>query len=560
MKKKMFYMLGTLAIILSSSTFGDAETFGTNYRTTTTVMSSDGHPMRSANVQTNCSVGQPTPIMKQDPAPYYGNFGLLPDFRYAVAAADSICPGDLNGDQDVDGEDLADYLFDSDGLGLEAFANDFGKANCSETMSSIIFYNALIYTMENDPFTAEAVFIEGTKIKAIGTNEEILAMAKTDTLLIDIEGRAVFPGFIDPHTHLFNEHVSQNLTLNEAQQLALENGITAVANMYTDPNSIGYLIQYAQEGNMCLRLYLYLNYNHSCGDVFGTWYEDFAPGVEHAPKVWVNGVKIMSERSVCEGLGVRPVFTPGLLSYFTPVGLELYEHSQLHLSLDELTAVIQRADDYGYQVAIHAIGDLGIETSLSAIHSVINGSDNRNRHMILHNYFIRDDMLDRYAEGNIVALVEPTSPCHANSYVRRVGEPNRRLFKRWRDLANTGIHVGLNSDWPFLGLSSLDPMQKLYAVVTGNNGFEVFESSEPCYPLIEDQTISVMQGLRMMTIESAYAMHTEEQLGSIKAGKTADLVVLSDNPFTVEPDDIKTIKALLTMIDGKIEFRSEDLP
>jgi predicted amidohydrolase YtcJ len=431
---------------------------------------------------------------------------------------------------------------------------------CAAKKSSIVLYNALIYTMENDPFTAEAVFIKGNKIKSIGTNEKILSMAKKNTVRIDLGGRAVFPGFVDPHTHLFNEYPSQNITLDEAQQLALESGITSVANMYTDPDWIEDFIQYADEGNMRLRLYLYLNYNHSCGDIFGTWYEEFAPRVEHAPKVWVNGVKIMAERSVCEGLGVRPVFSPELLNHFTSEGKKLYEDSQLHLSLDELTAVIRRANDYGYQVAIHAIGDLGIETSLSAINLVINGSANKYRHMILHNYFIRDDMLVRYAEGNIVAMVEPTSPCHANSYVERVGEPNRRIFKRWRDLVDTGIRVGLNSDWPFFGLSGLDPMRKLYAVVTGKNGFEVFEPDEPCEPSVEDQTISVLQGLKMMTIEAAYALNIEKRLGSIKTGKIADLVVLSDNPFDVEPDDIKTIKVLMTMIDGQIEFQSEDLP
>jgi predicted amidohydrolase YtcJ len=169
-------------------------------------------------------------------------------------------------------------------------------------------------------------------------------------------------------------------------------------------------------------------------------------------------------------------------------------------------------------------------------------------------------MLARYAADNILAMVEPTSPCHANSYVGRVGEPNRRLFKRWRDLVNTGIHTGLNSDWPFFGVSSLNPMLKLYAVVTGKNGFDVYESSEPCIPQIEDQTISVLQGLRMMTIEAAYVLHIEDRLGSIKAGKTADLVVLSADPFAVAPDDIQTIRVLLTMVEGKIEFQSEVLP
>ncbi len=559
MKIKVFSLFGMLAIIVNVSAAGFAEMSSTNYRTTATVMSG-GNSMGSANFQTNCSVAQPTPIMEQGMDPYSDDYGLLPGYWYTEAAPGDNCPGDLDGDRDVDGRDLADYIVDAGGVGLAEFANSFGKVNCAGQPSSTVVYNATIYTMENDPATAEAVFIEGTQIQSIGTSAAMLAMARTDTILIDAGGRAVFPGFIDPHTHLFNENYSVALPLDDAQQLALENGITSAANMYTDPPLLDDLIQYARQGNMRMRGYLYLNYNHSCGDVFGTWYEEFAPRVEHAPKLWVNGVKIMAERSVCEGLGVRPVFTAELMDNFTPEGLARYADSQLHLSLDELTAVIQRADDHGYQVAIHAIGDLGIETSLSAIGSVIDGSGNGYRHMILHNYFIRDDMLDRYAEDGIVALVEPTSPCHANSYVGRVGESNRRLFKRWRDLANTGIHMGLNSDWPFFGVSSLDPMLKLYAVVTGKNGFEVFESSEPCTPLIEDQTISVLQGLRMMTIEAAYALHIEDRLGSIKAGKIADLVVLSGNPFGVAPDEIKTIKALLTMIDGKIEFRSEDLP
>lgn len=431
---------------------------------------------------------------------------------------------------------------------------------CAAKKSSIILYNASIYTMEDDPFMAEAVMIKGNKIKAIGPNEDILSLAKNNTVLIDLDGHAVFPGFIDPHTHLFNESGFQNISLDEAQQLALEFGITSIANMYTDPYWIDIFMQYANDGNMRLRLFLYLNYNHSCGDIFGTWYEDYAPRVQHAPKVWVNGVKIMAERSVCNGLGVRPVFTPELMSYFTHYGLSLYADSQLHQSIEELTDVIQRADDYGYQVAIHAIGDFGIETSLEAISNVIGRSTNRKRHMILHNYFIRDDLLNNFAAENIVALVEPLSPCHANSYVNRVGERNRRLFKRWRDLVNTGAHVGLNSDWPYFGLSSLDPMQKLYAVVTGKNGFDVFHSSEPCNPLIMDQTISVFQGLKMMTIESAYAMHMEKKIGSIKPGKMADLVVLSDDPFEVEPEYIKYINTLITIINGEIEYLSEELP
>ncbi len=64
----------------------------------------------------------------------------------------------------------------------------------------------------------------------------------------------------------------------------------------------------------------------------------------------------------------------------------------------------------------------------------------------------------------------------------------------------------------------------------------------------------------MMTIESAYAMRMEKKLGSIKPGKLADLVVLSDDPLEVEADNIKDIKTAMTIINGKIEYLGEELP
>jgi predicted amidohydrolase YtcJ len=191
----------------------------------------------------------------------------------------------------------------------------------------------------------------------------------------------------------------------------------------------------------------------------GSWYEDYAPKIRQAPNVWINGVKIFSERSVCGDLGIGPVFSADMLSHFTEEGLNRWGDEQLLLSHDELTQVIERADTQGYQVAIHAIGDLGIETSLMAIADALQGLRNVNRHMVLHNHFIRNDMFNLYSRSEIVALVEPFSPCQANSYVELVGENNRQIFKRWRDLTETEIHIALNSDWPYTGFYGLNPMR-----------------------------------------------------------------------------------------------------
>jgi hypothetical protein len=58
----------------------------------------------------------------------------------------------------------------------------------------------------------------------------------------------------------------------------------------------------------------------------------------------------------------------------------------------------------------------------------------------------------------------------------------------------------------------------------------------------------------MMTIEAAYALFRDDDVGSLVAGKHADLVVLSANPLSVEPETIKDIQVLLTMVNGKAEF------
>jgi predicted amidohydrolase YtcJ len=420
---------------------------------------------------------------------------------------------------------------------------------------SVILHNAKIYTMEDHPRTADAIFIVGDKIAAIGDSKTILNIRKPNTTVIDLNGKIVFPGFIDPHTHLFNGYMPyfQFSSLDHAQKLAIENGVTSFANMHADQRWFDFFMQYAQAGYMRNRLFLYLSYNGACGlPPFGTWYENYTPRVEHAPFVWVNGVKIFAEKSVCQGNSTRPVFSDELKAN---LGADsLYRNTQLLLSQEELTSVIKRANASGYQVAIHAMGDLGVETSLSAIKSALDGGANTNRHMVLHNSFLRDDMFQMYSDSNIVALIEPDSSCEVSTYIKRYGETNvNHYYKRWRELMNTGIHIAIDSDWNNYGDQILNPMSKIYTMVTGNNQFTVYSCPTPLIPITEGR-LTVWEVLKMMTIEAAYALRMEKKLGSIKSGKYADLVVLSDDPLSVDPNDIINIKVLMTMIGGRIEY------
>ncbi|MEE8046468.1 MAG: amidohydrolase family protein, partial [Dehalococcoidia bacterium] len=71
------------------------------------------------------------------------------------------------------------------------------------------------------------------------------------------------------------------------------------------------------------------------------------------------------------------------------------------------------------------------------------------------------------------------------------------------------------------------------------------------------EAIGVEEALRIMTINGAYLLFMEDQVGSLKAGKLADLIILSDNPLTIDPDSLKDLEVMMTMVGGKVEYCAE---
>lgn len=61
-----------------------------------------------------------------------------------------------------------------------------------------------------------------------------------------------------------------------------------------------------------------------------------------------------------------------------------------------------------------------------------------------------------------------------------------------------------------------------------------------------------------MTINGAYQMFMEDQVGSLKAGKLADMIILSDNPLTIDPDLLKDLVVVMTMVGGRVEYCEQE--
>jgi predicted amidohydrolase YtcJ/regulation of enolase protein 1 (concanavalin A-like superfamily) len=408
---------------------------------------------------------------------------------------------------------------------------------------AVIFYNGSVLTMDVDLPAAEAIALDGERILAVGSNEDILALQGTGTQAVDLQGSTLMPGFVDPHTHIFNDSarfLGRN-DLQLAQQLALRNGITTVGDLWVDPGFLAAMQAMESSGQLRVRTSLYLAYTNSCGELMGDWYLQYPPTREDGEMLRIGGVKIYADGGTCGGWA---------RSYELPdVG-----YGDLWFTQDEMNAMVGSLDAAGYQLAIHALGDRAVEQVLNAYEFVLGGQPNTLRHRIEHNATLRPDLVSRYSEIGVVATVFGSYP----TCIVEASPPPPERINDWewpyRDLllANPDLHIAWHSDYPWIG--PVSPLWHLYSMVTPYSIFtdDGTECADPGW--WTGRTFTVDEVLPMMTIEGAYALFRDEEVGSLEPGKFADMIVLSGDPTAIDPLDIRELEVWMTMVGGKVEW------
>jgi len=413
-----------------------------------------------------------------------------------------------------------------------------------EMSQSTIYYNGPILTMAEDPF-ATAIEIRGNKIVAVGDDEEILPNANPESIHINLQGKTIMPGFVDAHAHSFQSLWRENF--EAGQQFLLSHGITATAEMFVDKTLLNEFLEFDQSGLQRMRISLYLVRTDNCGVDLTEWYwPDYPPMMTDGALLQIPGVKIFSDGGSC-GRPARSFPYPD------------ESLGDLYQDVDTLAGLIQEAQDHGYQVAIHGLGDRAIDVNLDALEMVLNGGPNTFHHRLEHNTLLRDDMFARFGEVDAVAVIFGYYlACffsgENDGYQYTTPEEFSQMEWAYRDLIdkNPDVHFAWHSDSP--GISPLpEPMKNIFRFVTRR---EQKEDGTFCEPPAwgADDLLTMDEALEFMTIGSAYAIRRDHEIGSLERGKLADLIVLSDNPKAVDAESILDIQVLMTMVGGEVEY------
>lgn len=225
----------------------------------------------------------------------------------------------------------------------------------------------------------------------------------------------------------------------------------------------------------------------------------------------------------------------------TPYAGRPDDYGILTMTQEEIHEAVEEAHRAGWQVAIHANGDVTIDMVLNAYERMAREYPrNDTRHRIEHCSLVNPSLLERIAEGNYIPAPFYTyAHYHGEKWIE-YGEEKMEWMFAHKSFLDYDIMVAPASDHspgpyePLMALQSMTTRKDFAGRVWGPS-----------------QRITMDQALKICTMHGAYASHEEDVKGSITAGKLADFVFLEESPYDVEPDRVKEIRVVRTVVGGE---------
>lgn len=224
---------------------------------------------------------------------------------------------------------------------------------------------------------------------------------------------------------------------------------------------------------------------------------------------------------------------------------------------DQWRQLVREVDAAGFDVHIHACGERTARTALDSIEAAAKVNPARERrHTVAHLVYLEEPDSRRFGDLGVIAEFSANwfsaDPDTVINLAARYGAPRKDNLYRVQDVLSSGGRVSLGTDWPAAGyFSTYKPLDSIQIGVTrqliGDPAAEVLSPA--------DQKLTVEQAVHANTLGAAYQLRLDGLVGSVEAGKRADLIVVDRNIFEIDPHDIHSAAVTLTMMEGEIRHR-----
>jgi predicted amidohydrolase YtcJ len=324
------------------------------------------------------------------------------------------------------------------------------------------------------------------------------------------------------------------VAIRAAQDYANANGVTSVQDMSAAPDVFRAYQALLRSGELHVRISGHQPLPH--------WKNLEAVGLmAHFGSAYlhIGGLKGFADGSL--GSTTALMFQPYLDAPNTSgiASAELVHPEQMEKNIED-------ADAAGLQIAVHAIGDKANHTILGFYEEAErkNGARDR-RFRIEHAQHLLAADIPRFAQLHVIASMQPYHCIDDGRWAeKRIGPERAKTTYAFRSLLDSGATLAFGSDWD---VAPMSPLMGIYGAVTRRT----LDGKHP-EGWVPEQKITVEEAVRAYTMGSAYASFDENIKGSIEPGKLADLIVLSDDVFAIDPAKIADTRVEMTIFDGHI--------
>jgi predicted amidohydrolase YtcJ len=331
-------------------------------------------------------------------------------------------------------------------------------------------------------------------------------------------------------------------------------GLTCVADRNASPDAIGEYQQLKSDGRLCLRMMI--SHAVNGGGRLETVQDDIRKVAAHPLRKADNQLRIVGIKCFLDGgmlTGSAYMRQPWGLSDIYLIRDPAYR-GVLMIEPEKLNPIVATTVESGLQFTAHSVGDGAVHTLLAAYEEANKTTPVRpTRGCITHCNFLSREAIDQMAKLGVVADIQPAwLYLDARTLTAQFGTERLRYFQPLKSIFDSGVIAGGGSDHmqKIGSLRSINPYNPFLGMwVTITRRAKWFEGQ--FHP---EEALTREQAIRFYTANNAYVVFLDDQVGSLEAGKLADLVVLDRDLLTCPVDDIKDAKVVTTYVGGKQVF------